>query len=68
MVGCNIRLDSELILESRVEAGLNTSTVALRIVGGDEKGPQCKGVYLGHSVLGGYKYRDLGSRLEESRI
>jgi hypothetical protein len=27
-----------------VEAGSNTSTVALRVVGGDEKGTQCLGV------------------------
>jgi hypothetical protein len=25
----------------RLEAGSNTSTVALRVVGGDEKGTQC---------------------------
>jgi hypothetical protein len=42
-----------------VEAGQNTSTVALRVVRGDKKGTQCPGVYLGHSVLGGYKYGDL---------
>jgi hypothetical protein len=29
---------------SRVEAWSNTSTVALRVVGGDEKGTQCLGV------------------------
>jgi hypothetical protein len=29
---------------SRVEAGSNTSTVALRLVGGDEKETQCLGV------------------------
>jgi hypothetical protein len=29
---------------SRVEAGSNTSTVALRVVGGDENGTQCLGV------------------------
>jgi hypothetical protein len=28
----------------RVEADSNTSTVALRVVGGDEKGTQCLGV------------------------
>jgi hypothetical protein len=27
-----------------VEAGSNTSTVALRVVGGDEKGTQCLGI------------------------
>jgi hypothetical protein len=42
-----------------VEAGLNTSTVALRVVGDDEKGTQCWGVYLGHPVTGGHKYGDL---------
>jgi hypothetical protein len=28
----------------RVEAGSNTSTVALRVVGGDEKGTECLGM------------------------
>jgi hypothetical protein len=28
----------EVLVESRVEAGSNTSTVTLRVVGGDEKG------------------------------
>jgi hypothetical protein len=42
-----------------VEAGSNTSTVALRVVGDDEKRRQCLGVKLGHPVPGGYKYRDL---------
>jgi hypothetical protein len=36
------------ILEQRVrtcvEAGLNTSTLALQVVGGDEKGTQCLGL------------------------
>jgi hypothetical protein len=30
--------------EPRVEASSNTSTVALRVVGGDENGTQCLGV------------------------
>jgi hypothetical protein len=30
--------------QSRVEVGSNTSTVALQVVGGDEKGTQCLGV------------------------
>jgi hypothetical protein len=30
-------------LSARMEAGSNTSTVALRVVGGDEKGSQCLG-------------------------
>jgi hypothetical protein len=42
-----------------VEAESNISTVALRVVGGDEKGTQCLGVKLGHPVPGGYKYEDL---------
>jgi hypothetical protein len=41
-----------------VEAGSNTSTVALLVIGGDEKETQCLGVYLGHPVPGGYKYGD----------
>jgi hypothetical protein len=42
-----------------VEAGSNTSTVELRVGGGDESGTQCLGVYLGYPVPGGYKYGDL---------
>jgi hypothetical protein len=45
-------------IPTRVEAGSNTSTVALRVVGGDEKGIQCLGLQLGHPVPGGYKYGD----------
>jgi hypothetical protein len=46
-----------------VEAGSNTSTVALRDVGGDEKGTQCLGVKPGHPVPGGYKYGDLAHQV-----
>jgi hypothetical protein len=49
---------------SRVEALSNASTVALRFVGGDEKGIQCLGVKLGHPVPGGYKYGDLALKVE----
>jgi hypothetical protein len=35
------------------------STVALRVVGGIEKGTQRLGVQLGHPVPGGYKYGDV---------
>jgi hypothetical protein len=35
---------TRLLLYSRVEAGSNASTVALPVVGGDEKGIQCLGV------------------------
>jgi hypothetical protein len=34
------------------------STVALRGIGGDEKGTQCLRISLGHPVPGGYKYGD----------
>jgi hypothetical protein len=39
----------------RVEVGSNTSTVALRIVEGDEKGTRCWDTLL----LGAYKYRNV---------
>jgi hypothetical protein len=42
-----------------VEAGSSTSTVTVRVVGGNEKGTQCLGVSLGHPDPGGYKYGDL---------
>jgi hypothetical protein len=31
-------------IKRRLEAGLNTSTIALHVVGGDKKGIQCLGV------------------------
>jgi hypothetical protein len=34
--------------------GFDTSTVALRVVGGDETGTQCLGVKLGHPIPMGY--------------
>jgi hypothetical protein len=42
-----------------VVASSNTSTVTLRVVGGDENGTQFLGVQLGHTVPGGHKYGDL---------
>jgi hypothetical protein len=42
-----------------VEVGSNTSTAALRVVRGDDKGTRCLGVYLGHLVTGEHKYTDL---------
>jgi hypothetical protein len=57
-----------MVCESRVEAVSDTSTVALRVVGGDEKGTQCLGVQLGRPVPGGYKYDDLALQVGESRI
>jgi hypothetical protein len=43
----------------RVEVGLNSSTVALQVVGGDKKGTQYLGVQLSHLVPRGYKYGHL---------
>jgi hypothetical protein len=45
------------------EGGVEYSTVALRVVGGDEKRTQCLGVYVGHPLPGGYKYGDLALRV-----
>jgi hypothetical protein len=42
-----------------VEAGKNTSTVALGVEEGDETGTRSVGIYLGHPVTEGHKYRDL---------
>jgi hypothetical protein len=59
------------VFKSRVEARSNTSTVALRVVGGDEKETRCQGVQLGHPVRRGYKYVDWPSRfgsLESVRV
>jgi hypothetical protein len=47
------------INNSCVEAGWNTSTVALRVVRGDGKGTQFPGVYLSHPVRGECNYGDL---------
>jgi hypothetical protein len=44
---------------SHVEAGSNTSTLALRAVGDNENDTQCLGVLLGHAVPGEYKYEDV---------
>jgi hypothetical protein len=44
---------------TRVEAGSKTSTVALRVIGGNEKGTQRLEVKLAHPVPGGYKCGDL---------
>jgi hypothetical protein len=42
-----------------VEVDYNISTVALKVVNGDENGSKCMGVKLCQLVTGGYKYRDL---------
>jgi hypothetical protein len=41
----------------------NTSTVALRVVGGDEKGTLCLEVQPGPPLPGGYKYGDLALKI-----
>jgi hypothetical protein len=46
-----------------VEAGSNTSTVALRIVGGDEKGTQF--LEATHFLGDTYKYGDLALQVRE---
>jgi hypothetical protein len=54
------RITGQLQIERLVEAGSNTSTVALRVVGeGDGKGTQYLELQLGHDVAEGYKYGDL---------
>jgi hypothetical protein len=52
--------------QGSVETGIEYLHVALRVVGGDEKGTHCLGVYLGHPVAGEYKYGDLA--LQVGRI
>jgi hypothetical protein len=42
----------------RAKAVPNTSTVTLRVLGGEEKGTQCLRVQLGQPIPGGYKYGD----------
>jgi hypothetical protein len=51
-----------------MRAGSNTSTVALRVVGGDEKGIQCLGINWATLFLGDTNTRTLPFRLEESRV
>jgi hypothetical protein len=51
--------------ESRVETGSNNFTVAMRIVGDDEKGTQCLGYNRATLFLGGINTRNLLSRLRE---
>jgi hypothetical protein len=53
-VGRNITFDFDLKLQfTRVDAGSNTSTVTLRVVGGDEKGSlKSETVKYGHESQG----------------
>jgi hypothetical protein len=53
---------------SRVEEGSNTSTVAQRVVGGDEKATQCLGALPGHLFMGDINTRTWPCRLGKSRI
>jgi hypothetical protein len=46
-----------------MEAGSNTSTVALRVVGRDEKGIRRLRVQFGYPVAEGYKYGDLALQI-----
>jgi hypothetical protein len=48
---------------TRVEAGSNTSTLGVRVVGGDEKGTQYPEYSLANVYRGGYKYGTWPSRL-----
>jgi hypothetical protein len=52
----------------RVEANSNTSTVALRVVRGNEKGTQCWGYNWATVFLGDINTGTWPSWLEESRI
>jgi hypothetical protein len=52
----------------RVEAGSNISTVALRVVEGDEKGNQCLGYNWATLFLGDINKGTWPSRLGEPRI
>jgi hypothetical protein len=51
-----------------VEAGSNTFTVALRVVGGDERKPSSWGYNQATLFLGDINTGTWPSRLEESRI
>jgi hypothetical protein len=62
------RTSSSVVVEARVEAGSNSSTVALRIVGGDEKGTQCLGYNWATLFLGDINRGTWPSRLGESPI
>jgi hypothetical protein len=55
-------------LAPRVQAGSNTSTVALRVVGRDEKGTQCLGYNWATLFLEDINMGTWPSTLEESRI
>jgi hypothetical protein len=54
--------------EFRVEEGSNTYIVALQVVGGDEKGTQCMGIYRATLLLGDINTETWPSRLGEPRI
>lgn len=58
-VVCVGKCEQVFALQSRVEAGRNNSTIALRVVQGDENGTRCLGVYLGQPVIEEHKHRDV---------
>jgi hypothetical protein len=61
-------IDRSTVSHPRVKAGSNTSTVALRVVGGDEKETQCLGVNWATLFLRDIDTGTWPSRLGESRI
>jgi hypothetical protein len=67
------RIKTELREVSSVEVGSNTSTITLRVVGGDEKGTQCLGynwdtLFLGDINIGTGHSRLLESWMWESKM
>jgi hypothetical protein len=62
---CDFDFDSRV---SRVEAGSNNSTLALRVVGGNDKGPSACGYNRATLFLGDINTGTWPSRLGESRI
>jgi hypothetical protein len=54
-------------LRTPSRGGSTNPNVALRDVGGDEKGTRCLEVYVVHPVPMGYKYGDLDLQVGESR-
>jgi hypothetical protein len=75
-VSCEVRTECILLRHfqnNRLEAGSNTSTVTLRVVGGDEKGTQYLGynwatLFLGHINMGTWASRLGKSWIWDSKI
>jgi hypothetical protein len=60
-------IEDQSVSAVRVEAGLNTSTVALRVVGGDEKETSARGYNWATLLLRDTKYGDLALQVGDSR-